>query len=235
MKITVAICDDEQRETEYISELVYAWASRGKHEVNIRTFPSAEAFLFCYEEDKSFDILLLDIQMPGLDGIGLARRLRENDDNIQIAFITGFDEYIGDGYEVSALHYLMKPVNEEKLFAVLDRAVAQMNRQEPTAVFDIDGESVKFRLSDIIYAEAEAHRVKLVTSEKSFSLNMPISRITENLKGDFFRCHRSYIVNLAHMSRIGKNEVALDNGTVLPLSRRLYDEMNRTFIDYYRK
>lgn len=235
MKITVAVCDDENKEAEYIKSLVALWARQNGYNALIRDFPSAEAFLFCYEEFKSFDVLLLDIQMKGIDGIELAKKIRETDSTVQIAFITGFDEYMSEGYEVSALHYLMKPVNEEKLFAVLDRAVAAMGKAEPAVVLNIDGESVKVKLSDIVSAEASAHNVTFRTLTGTLTLGKSIAQAGEMLGNGFFRCHRSYLVNLHHVSRIGRSDVFLDDGSSVPLSRRQYEEINKAFISYYRK
>lgn len=235
MELSVAICDDESKEVEYLKALAGKWAFQRKHKLNVQSFPSAEAFLFCYEEKKDFDILLLDIQMQGMDGIALARKIRETGDAVQIVFITGFDEYISEGYEVSALHYLMKPVSEEKLFSVLDRAFEAIKKTEPTVILNVDGESVKLKLSDILCVEASAHTSIVRTLRGSLAVNQSITQFSGLLGKAFFRCHRSYIVNLLHVSRIGKSEVVLDDKSFVPLSRRQYDEMNRAFIDYYRK
>lgn len=84
--------------------------------------PRRMPFFFCYAEDKSFDLLLLDVEMPGTDGVTLAKTVRQENEAVQIVFITGYSDYIAEGYDVAALHYLVKPVSREKLFAVLDRA-----------------------------------------------------------------------------------------------------------------
>lgn len=116
MKYKIAICDDSEIDRQYVLNLVQSWADKEKHELNIETFSSAENFLFYYAEQKDFDILLLDIEMGQMDGVSMAKQLRKENDTVQIVFITGYSDYIAEGYDVAALHYLMKPVKEEKLF-----------------------------------------------------------------------------------------------------------------------
>lgn len=119
----IAICDDTEADRNYIKDLVTRWAHSSNQQIDIHLFSSAEEFLFEYEEDKGYQILLLDIEMGKMDGVTMAKKLRETNDSAQIIFVTGYSDYFAEGYEVSALHYLMKPVKEDKLFEVLDRAV----------------------------------------------------------------------------------------------------------------
>ena len=125
-----AICDDNGEYARYIEELAGRWARQAGEEVEAERFPSAEAFLFRYGERRDFDVLLLDIEMTGMDGVELAKTVRREDEDVQIVFITGYTDYIAEGYEVSALHYLTKPVNEDKLFQVLTKAVGRLGRNE---------------------------------------------------------------------------------------------------------
>jgi DNA-binding LytR/AlgR family response regulator len=119
MYYKIAICDDSKADLNYISSLVTDWAKLSGNTVNIKTFPSAEALLFHYSDDKSYDILMLDIEMGNMNGVQLAKEIRKENDAIQIIFITGYSDYIAEGYEVSALHYLMKPIDQAKLFSTL--------------------------------------------------------------------------------------------------------------------
>ena len=114
----IAICDDSQADAEYIAKLVKEWAK--DRIVIIKSFPSAEAFMFNYTEEKDYDVLLLDIEMGKMDGVTMAKAIRQDNESVQIVFITGYSEYIADGYDVAALHYLIKPVKKEQLWSVLD-------------------------------------------------------------------------------------------------------------------
>lgn len=139
MGYRLAVCDDEQSYSDYVADLAGRWAELAGTQVEVERFPSAEAFLFRYEERKDFDVLLLDIEMTGMDGVELAKRVRQESEDVQIVFITGYTDYIAEGYEVSALHYLTKPVNEEKLFQVLTKAVGRLARNERALTLELPG------------------------------------------------------------------------------------------------
>lgn len=232
--LNVAICDDEPVEIEYLTSLVQKWAKAAKTAANISSFASAEAFLFRYEEDKNFDILLLDIQMKAMDGIELAEKIRENNSSMQIVFITGFPDYISRGYDVSALHYLIKPVEREKLFEVLSKACDNLKTEEKFILLSVDNEGFKINLKDIIYVEAFGHSSCVVCEKDEYNVKLPISDIAKMLDGSFTQCHRSYIANLHHISRITKTDVVFDNGKSIPVSRRMYNDVNVAFINFYR-
>lgn len=234
MKLTVAICDDEPIQIQYASSIVQAWASANSHFCKIHTFPSAEAFLFEYSENNAFDILLLDIEMGNMNGVTLAKKIREQNRAIQIVFITGYPDFIAEGYEVSALHYLMKPVDREKTEEVLSRAVENLKRRPERISFMIGGSPIFFDKQDILYAEASAHSTVLHTAKEMYTFRMGIGE-AEHLLGDgFFRCSRSFVVSLDHIARITKSMVILDNKTELPLGRGLYEALEKAVMKSLR-
>ena len=179
--------------------------------------------------EKSLLTLLAEL----MDGVSLAKKIRKDNESVQIVFITGFADYISEGYEVSALHYLMKPVKKEKLFAVLDRAVAALQKSERAILLPLGGEMLRLPVEQVLYVEAFSHSVAVVTSEDTIQVKMPISEL-ETLLGDgFIRCHRSYLVGIKNIARLSKTEVILDNGKALPLSRTAAPLVHKAFISYY--
>ena len=229
---SIVICDDNPVDTKYISDLGMGWANG--RSISLQTFQSAEAFLLQYDEGKDYDILLLDIEMGKMDGITLAEFIRKDNKPVQIIFITGYPDYMSEGYEVAALHYLLKPIQKEKLFQVLDRAVENLIHQRKSMVFDTSDGHIRLYLDEVIYAEAFLHSTELKTASESYGLKEPITKLEGKLGKGFVRCHRSYIVNLRWISRLSRTEITLDNGMCLPLSRRHADEVRRCFIDYFR-
>lgn len=233
MKLNIAICDDEQNQIEYLKEILQTWLGRTRHIAEISAFPSAEAFLFEYSENQNFDVLLLDIEMSGMNGVELARKLRKQTDALQIIFVTGYDEYISDGYDVAALHYLMKPLKEEKLLAVLERAVKLIADREKTLLLNVTGSVVKCPLDQIVYIEAQQNYVVIHTQKENYRVKRTLSSVEEELGGGFFRTGRSYIVGLRYVSKISKTEIIMDDGTAIPLGRGLFETANKAFIQFY--
>lgn len=233
MAYRIAIVDDSSVDAAFVEDILKAWAKDRQAGVQIQRFVSAESFLFNYAEDKEWDILLLDIEMGAMDGVSLAKKIRLENESVQIVFITGFADYISEGYEVSALHYLMKPVKQDKLFAVLDRAVAAMEKTERVILLPVDGEMLRLPVDQVQYVEAFSHTVAIVTGTDTIQVKMPISEIERMLGDGFIRCHRSYLVGLKHVARLSKTEVILDNGKTLPLSRSAVAPVHKAFISYY--
>lgn len=230
MKVNFAICDDNVIDSNYVKELVTNWSNNKKYQINIDVFSSAEAFIFHYVENKEYDILLLDIEIGDMNGVTLAREIRKYDKSVQIVFITGYSDYIAEGYDVEALHYLMKPLKEEKLYDVLDRAVDRMKQNEKHLVLNTFDEMIKIPLHEIIYIDVVRNYVT-VHSNKDYTVKKTLAEIEKELDDRFFRIGRSTIVNLKYISRVTKTDVYLNNGIVLQLPRGMYDVLNRAIIN----
>ena len=228
--INIVICDDEQTEITYLSGHVRKWAAERDIDIRVSFYESAESLLFEYEDDKMIDILLLDIQMGELDGVSLAKLIRKSDKEAQIIFITGYMEYIEDGYDVEALHYLLKPVDTDKLFSVLDRAISKLARNERALFITHAGESTRIPLYEIRYLEVWHNHVTIYTDDK-YMIKKPLSELEKDLDDHFFRTGRSHIVNLKYVKKTTKKEVHLSDGSIIPISRGLYDELNKKIIE----
>ena len=187
-------------------------------------------FLFHYAEKKDFDILLLDIEMGAMDGVTMARKLRQDNQTVQIIFITGYADYISDGYEVDALHYLMKPIQEEKFFTVLDRAVTKLIKNEKVLNIISQGEMIRLPICQINYAEVNSNYIT-IHSQQTITLKMTLSELEKKLDSHFFRAGRSALVNLKKISRVTKKEIYLQDGSIIPLPRGAYEKVNRAIIN----
>lgn len=232
MNYKIAICDDRKEDIEYISSIVKDWASGKGHSVTIKDFQSAEEFLFHYDDKSDYDILLLDIEMGAMNGVELARRVRRQNREIQIIFITGYNDYIADGYDVEALNYILKPVHADKLMAVLDRACEKLKKNEAALIFDLPGGMVRIPLYEIRYIEVRANYVTIHATEE-ISVKTTLSGIEKKLDEGFFKTGRSYIVNMHYIRKVTKTEVVLEGEIVIPLSRGLYEPLNRAFIKFF--
>lgn len=231
MAYQVAICDDSDKDAAFVQEILTQWAQDRQIEILARRFPSAESFLFEYEENKEYDILLLDIEMGQMDGVTMAKQVRKDNEAVQIIFITGYSDYIAVGYEVAALHYLMKPVNKEKLFTVLDRALDKRKQQERYLNLELSGEMVRIPFYDIRYLDVRQNYVT-VHAKEDYTVKRPLGEFEKELDQRFCRVGRAMILNLKYIQRVTKTEVRLSDGTVLPLPRGAYEPLNRAIIAY---
>lgn len=230
MTYHVAVCDDSGADRQLLNRLVNEWADARGHTVQAEIFPSAESFLFRWAERQSFDLLLLDVEMGEMDGVELARRVRRDSELVQIVFITGYSDYIAEGYEVEALHYLLKPVSRDKLFQVLDRAADKLRRNSRCLNLNYYGELLRIPCYRIRYLDVQRNYVT-VHAHRDYTVKRSLSDFSDELGEDFVRVGRGLILNLSYVRRVTKTGVHLAGGEVLPLPRGAYEPLNRAIID----
>lgn len=235
MKLKIAVCDDNKADQDYVINLLHEYAHENGVILEIQAFSSAEQFLFQYADEKDYQIIVLDIELEKMNGVELAKKLREDNREIQIFFVTGFPEYISEGYEVDALHYLMKPVNKEKVFRVMGKAVLNLKVEEKVLFVHENGEMLKILTRNIFYVEVFSHSCTIHTTEGIVETKMTISDLEKKLLEGFIRVHRSYLVNLEQIKKITKTEIQMENGSIVPLSRRKYKDVNIAFIRHFKE
>ncbi len=227
--IKIVICDDSRDDVSFLTSCVSEWSRQSGIEVSAQTYSSAEEYLMKSTEEG--DILLLDVEMKSLSGIELAKNLRKNKVKSEIIFITSHTEFIGEGYEVDALHYLIKPVEKHKLFTVLDKAAAKLTREREYIIVKSDESQLKIYLDEICYCEARLHETDVHTKTGTVTARESFGTFCGKLGEGFFRVHRSYTVSLKSVREISRKTVTMDDGTSLPLSRGLYDKLSEAFIN----
>lgn len=241
--LQIAICDDEPSQLALLEAFVSEWAKENRQEISLELCRNAEQFLFLMEEreekKQNVDILLLDIEMPGMDGVALAHRLREEGAGMQLLFVTGIAERAPEGYDVDAVSFLIKPVKKERLSACLDKAVSRIGRQEPTVLLETAGALERVRLRDICFLESASHDTLVYCAGRGEPVRciQGIAQV-ERLLGEesraFYKIHRTCVVGLAHVERITRREVTMEGGTVLPIARGKWEGLNRAYLAWYR-
>ena len=228
----IAICDD-QAEYRHQAESAIRRCLKGT-DLLIDSYKDGLSFLRDYKNSK-YDLVFLDIEMPEMDGITLAKRLRKLNKDVPIIFLTTHIEFALEGYEVNALRYLTKPVNMAKLQEVLSYALRQIQEQRVIWVKS-DLSDKKIILKDILYMEAQNQNIIIVTTTDTYSVRYNLSDYENELQNDdFFRIHRGYLVSLGHIKSIGHNEVILNNGTSLPVSRTKEKALKEALMQYVRR
>lgn len=245
-ELKIAVVEDDRVHAAVLIRFLEEWLKGRSTPFCIRAFPDAAAFWFEWEQNQTWNVLFLDIQMPGINGVALAKKIRQEDRQVSIVFVTGVTDYLLDGYDVEALHYLVKPVDADKIACCMERVFARYCGQGRQRVILTDAkeladggeQSRRVTLwllpEDIVYIEAFSHNTVLYTKEKCYHVREGISVWIKRLpKESFCACHRSYLVNLFHVVRLGRETVVLDDGRQVPMSRRSYKEMSQAFIRYY--
>ena len=185
----------------------------------------------------NFDVLFVDIQMSGMNGMELARQIRTKDANTTIVFTTGITDYLEEGYEVAALRYLLKPISEEKVFACL-KLVSEIRKTDDCVIIHtLNEEMRKLSTEEINYVEARGHGSCIgIAYGREIECKESLSELEQLLDSTEYRkCHRSYLCRVGNIHQIDKERIYFDDGNSIPVSRRMYQEMNKAFIEYYRR
>lgn len=232
--IEIVLVDDEQLQLDYMQTLIEQAAESLEIKVEISQYLSGEAFLFALEDHPTWNLAFLDIEMEELNGMQVARILREKSPQLELVFATAYAEYAIEGFEVQALDYLLKPIDLKKVTRVLKRYLEEQPEDEKYIIVEVQGEATRLNLEDIVYVEASMGEIIVVLKDQEINLTMPLSEFQNLVDDRFVVTHRSYLVNLQYISRLLKKDVALSNGNEVPLSRRRSKEVQKAFIDYYK-
>lgn len=228
----IAICDDEEKYRIHVKEELENIIN--SLDVVIDSFAQGEELLKKLEK-QSYDIIFLDIEMPTMDGITLAKKIREQSEKIELVFLTGHVEYALEGYEVNALRYLTKPVNPVKLQEVISYIIKREKNKKTIWVKNKEYEE-KILVSDIIFIEAQNQNVEIHTKDKVYVHRYNMGDYEKELKTDgFFRIHRGYLVALGSIESLGQHEVQMENGTTLPISKTKEKQLKEALFQYVKE
>ena len=231
----IAICDDEKNIRELIGDKVKTQFS----EAEIDFYSSGDELLL---SDKPMDILFLDIQMSGRNGMETAWELRKKDKRTIIIFVTAAEEYVFQAFDVGAFHYIVKPIDDEKFTEVLCRAVeelADMNlydkpHDEKHLLINNGGVHIKVKIDDIIYAEVFNRKVVIHKMDETIEYYGKMSDL-ETLAGDsFFRPHRAYLINFKYVEKYDSTTIYLEKGTAL-MAKQNYSEFVKKYMKYNQR
>ncbi len=228
----IAACDDDLRELSELSVLLDTYCSTNAKDVSFETY-SNPTDLLCVMKNKDYDILLLDVLMPGLNGIEAAREIRQYNEKVEIIFLTTSPEYAVDSYHVRAYYYLLKPVSSTTLFPLLDQLSERFTKQVELlhlkthqSIFSIAYNKIEF--VEIIGRTLYFH----LTDGTLREVNAPLSEYEPTLltRPEFIKCHRSYLVNLQHILELEINEFITVSGSRIPIARNHYKNVRETYV-----
>ncbi len=234
----IAICDDDKQELFQISELVDEYLSYGLAEdkIEVHSFASSMKLLTQIESGKHFDIFLLDVIMPNINGIELAAEIRSRDQVAKIIFLTSSSEFAVESYSVSAFNYLLKPIQKDQLFSVLEKACNDiLSGLKKFIIVKTPSSLSKVFLHELIYVEVIGrnicfHQKSGVTIESIST----ISQLEAVLLIDkrFIKPHRSYIVNLDYIKNLSQDGFTTTSDLFIPVSRNVFKEVKQAYINH---
>lgn len=229
----IAVIDDEKDVRESLSAYIRQFAEESEVKFEVSTFPSGDALLESYQQ--VWDILMFDIDMPGINGMETAKLIREKDRNVTILFITNVAQYAIEGYGVDAVDYILKPINYYEFSMKFHRAVAKAahNRERAIMLDTVEG-TRRIRINDIIYMEVLGHYIYFHTAAREFKARGNMKEWEERLKHyGFSRVHKSYMVNLSKIDNIQGKEISV-SGSSIPVSRNCRDTFMQDYMKFYR-
>jgi len=230
--IMIAVCDDETNQCSEIVNLINSVMDAHKKRFKISTFANGEKLILSPE---NFDIYFLDIKMNSISGIEAAKNIRKVNNKAFIVFITGYKDYVFEAFDVRAFNYILKPINQKKFEEVLNSVLLELDKEEKFIIAKTISKSTKIFLKDILYIEAYGRKLKIHTEFNVVEYYKKISEIEEELKdSSFFRCHKSFIVNLNYVQSYDNSSVILKNSEKVYMSRYRAGEFSKAFM-YYLK
>ena len=231
--IRIAICDDEKHMSDHIRAMASDFFRKKNREIQLRTFSSGEELL---SYDGQIDILFLDIQMKGMDGIETARKLRDSKFRGFLIFITVLKEMVFQSFEVQAYDYLVKPVEEKQFEKTMERLYTSMqNASEDSLLVQKGYEGRIIREEEIIFCEIIDRKIYLnLASGEVVDYYERIENLETKLGSHFFRCHRSYLINLKHLKGYKNGTAYMDNGKEVPVSRLRSKEFSSVVLQYMK-
>lgn len=228
----IAICDDKERERNQIKTTARNALDDARIPFYITEYNNGNSLLHDILRGDRFDVLLLDVVMDGLDGMNLARELRKQKNNATIIFVSGNKDFAIYGYEVSAVRYLTKPLEEDKMKEAILYAYEMWHAKKEILLPGNTGEH-RISFSDIQFVEAYDRGTKFFLDEEIIESQLKFNEAEKILpKSAFLLCHRSFLVNLKKIKSIHRYEFLLKDGKIVPISKKRYQDVYKQFIKY---
>ena len=228
--IKIAVCDDEASMCEDLKQMIAARLGQWKEPCRITCYTNGMQFLY---GPLDYDLVFLDIRMPGLGGMELAKMLREKRFEGILIFVTVLTEYMQDAFEVEAMDYLCKPVDELRLERALRRSLKRLRLKEERYLFvRAMDRCCNIKLKDIYYCEVINRKIYLHTKDGVVDYYGRIKDVEQQTAPALFRCHRSFLVNPEHLSEYKDGQATLENGAQVPVSKKYHQIFMKKMMEY---
>lgn len=230
----IAVCDDEVEFLNSACSMILKWAEKYDIHVKLYRFDNGDDLINIHKKE-CMDIIFLDIVMPLFNGIDTAKELRSENHNVPIVFLTSSREFAVESYEVKALNYLLKPVDESRMFDVLENFRKEYQKKDEYFTAKIQTGFIRIKIKDIEYLEAQNKTVIVhLTNSTTIEIRELFSKCENIFSIDnvFFKCHRSYIVNMEYVEQFTKSQIITYNKENIPISRNNYVAFKEVYFEH---
>lgn len=229
----IAVCDDQVEELEVLQKLLDRWQNERNTVLRVKTFRSAAELLDAAEKER-FTLYLLDVMMPGIDGLAAAKEIRSFDDTVDIVFLTSSPGFAYESYSVHALGYLLKPIRPNMLFPILDRLYAREQKPEEGLTLKSGTTLIRVPFSQLAFVEVNGkHLYFNLTDGTVHEVYGTLKEYEPMLlsRPEFMHCHRSYVVNMLQAAEFSRTEIHTFSGKIIPVSRLLYQQLQKDYME----
>ena len=226
----IVVIEYQSAELEKLSSALLLWKQQSTIAYSMEAFSSGELYLEQENTEDFPDLFFLDIQLPGMDGLAVARHLREVGYRGYIIFLTAFREYVFEGYNVHAFQFLLKPVNPDALCTCMNEIIKELS--EASYIFQDKQNTIQIPYREILTFSSRLHYVDILTADNLFCQNTTLGKIMDDQPDYFIRCHRSHIINMQHIYKISRSSIYLSNNTHIAIGRSYLDMTRNAFLKY---
>lgn len=239
--IHIAICDDNLSDTERIEEQLLLLQSKFTEKLEINVFYSGESFCRAIDDNCPFDIVLMDIEMNGIDGITAGKKLRADDENdlVLLLYISSYDNYFRQLFDVQPYSFIEKPINSNEFYDKLEKAINKTLRRRQDGKRQVlpicqRNSEVLIPFHKILYLESRIRKICLFTTDGMIEYYSTLNKEEQKLSNQFIRTHQSYIVNLHHVKIVASEGITLVNNIIIPISSSRKSSVKNHYMEYRR-
>ncbi len=226
----IAVCDDDKKDIARLKKLIEAYDAENNIGFSISEYKSGSELLKTVSNGEEVDIIFLDINMDDMDGLSVAKKIREEKDDVPIVLVTAFMNYALDGYKVRASRFLIKDDLVKTFIECMDDICGEIRKKSKVITFScVEGE-MRLKASDIILIETSGHKNLIKLKNETYQIYEKLDGLEEMLKGyGFLRTHNSFLVNMAHIRGINSYVLTLDDGRQLPVPKARYKQVRQEY------
>lgn len=240
--MNIAVCDDRMEVTDLLYFMIKTYFAQ--HHLlltSIKVYSDGDCLLQDCQKGTPFDVIFLDIELPGLNGLEVAQFIRQIDSEVLLVFVTGHPEYMPDAFKVEAFDFLSKPVQEQDMDLVLSRCVRKYQQRNGQLVIRTSMGTATAHINNIVYVNSDLHYIDFIlTTGESLRTKMQMRQVEELLQPypQFIRCHQSYLVNLDYVREVQRQNFLLKNineksiVNTIPISRKYLSQTKEKFVQH---